>query len=75
MMSLYSKKLHTGITTSKSSMLPLNMLLIFDMHDLNGSLFLKDIFLFLLLARLVHVTLILSFTAIYATIYAIVVWR
>ena len=48
-----------------SSALSINVLLIFDMQDLNGALLLKASYLFLLLALLVPVTLILSFTTIY----------
>ena len=52
MSSLYSRKLYIGITISKSFALSINALLIFDIHDLNGTLFLKTIFLFLLLSLL-----------------------
>ena len=54
------------MTTSRFSALSINVLLIFVMHDLNGALFLKVRFLFLLLVLLVPVTLILLFTTIYA---------
>ena len=43
----------------------MNELLIFDMHDLNGELFLKVSFLFVLLALFVLATLILPFKTIY----------
>ena len=46
---LYSKKLYIGITISRSSALSINVLLIFDMHDLNVALFLKDSFFSLFL--------------------------
>ena len=46
----------------------MNVLLICDMHDMNGELFLKVSFLFLLLALLVHVIPNLPFTAIYASL-------
>ena len=38
------------------------------MYDLNGTLFLNIIFLFPLLALSMHVTLILPFTTIYASL-------
>ena len=41
---------------------------IFDINDLNGALFLKVSFLFLLLLVLAQVTLIIPFTAIYASL-------
>ena len=53
---------------SRSSALSKNVLLIFDMHDLNGKLFLKVSFLFLLLASLLPLTLIPPFTTIYESI-------
>ena len=46
----------------------MNMLLIFNMYDLNGELFLKISFLFLDLASLSPSTVILDFTAIYASL-------
>ena len=46
----------------------MNALLIFDMHDMNGALFLKANFLIFLLALSVPVKLILPFTTIYASL-------
>ena len=43
---------------SISSALSMNVLLIFDMHDVNGALFVKVGFSFLLLASLVPLTVI-----------------
>ena len=37
----YSNRLYIGITISRSSPLSINVLLIFEMHDLNGELFLN----------------------------------
>ena len=48
------------MTISRSSSLSVNVLLIFDIHELNG-VFLKLSFLFLLLALSVSVALILPF--------------
>ena len=53
---------------SRSSALSINMLLIFDVHDLNGALFLKISFLFHALTLLSPVTAILPFTTIYASL-------
>ena len=44
------------------------MLLVFDMHDLNGALFLHVIFLFHLLPSVMPVTLIDPFATIYASL-------
>ena len=44
------------------------MLLIFDMHDITGALFLKDSFFFLMLSILVPATVILHFTTIYVSL-------
>ena len=60
--------LYIGMTISRSCGLSIDLLLIFDMHDLNGALFLKVSFLFLVLALLPPVTIILPFTTIYATL-------
>ena len=57
-----------GITISKSSALFINAQLIFDMHDLNWTLFLKISFLFLVLSSLSPSTIILPFTKIYASL-------
>ena len=43
---------------SRSSALSIILLLIFDIHDPNGALFLKSSFLFLLLSLFVPVTVI-----------------
>ena len=40
-MSLYYKRLYIDITLSRSSALSTNVLLIFDIHYLNGALFLN----------------------------------
>ena len=56
-----------GIAISRSSALFINVLLFFDMHDLNKALFLKISFLFLLLALLVPETIFLPFTTVYAS--------
>ena len=47
-LSLYSNKSYIDIKISRPSALSINTLLIFDIHDLNGSLFLKVSFFFLL---------------------------
>ena len=52
----------------RSSALSTNVLLIFDIHDLNGTLFLKMSFLFILLASLVPLTLMLPYTTTYASL-------
>ena len=57
-----------GNTVLRSPALSINVLLIFDMHDLNGALFLKINFLFLLLASLFPLTVILPFTTIYISL-------
>ena len=44
----------------------LQCVFIFVMHDLNGALFLKSSFLFLMLASLVPLTDIIPFATIYA---------
>ena len=56
------------ITISTSSTLSINLQLIFDMHDLNGAIFLKISFLFFLLVLLVTLTLIYPVTTIYASL-------
>ena len=56
---LYSNRLYIGIAISRSLALSMNMLLVSNMHDLNGALFPKVGFLFLLLSLLVPATLIL----------------
>ena len=61
--------LYISITISRSSALSLNVLLIFDIHELNGALFLKVSFLSTLLTRLLPATLILLFTTIHASLY------
>ena len=53
---------------SRSSALSINVLLIFDMHDLNEALFLKVRFLFLFLALLSPSTVIALFTMIHASL-------
>ena len=57
-----------GNTVLRSPALSINVLLIFDMHDLNGALFLKINFLFLLLASLFPLTVILPFTTKYTSL-------
>ena len=55
-----------GITASKSSVLSMNVLLIFEMQETNGALFLKANFLpYALLFG--FVTVIFPFTTIYAS--------
>ena len=49
----------------------MNVLLIFDMHDLNGALLFTVSYLFFLLALLVPVTLILAFTTIYTSLWSL----
>ena len=56
------------VSHSQSILQSTNVLLIFDIHDLNGALFLKISFLFLLLAWCVPVTVILPFTTIYTSL-------
>ena len=51
-MSLYSSNLKIGIAISRSSAISINVLLIFDILDLNEALFLKTSFLFAWLFRL-----------------------
>ena len=46
----------------------MNLLLIFDMHDINGALFLKTNFIFLSLALTVPETIFSYFTIIYASL-------
>ena len=53
---------------SRSFALSINMLLIFDMHDLNGAILLNVGFLFLLLTGLVPSRVTFSFTTIYASL-------
>ena len=54
-----------------SSAQSLNVLLIFDIDDLKGVIFLNlSFFFFFLLALLVSVTLILPFRTIYASLYS-----
>ena len=57
-----------GIAISRSSALFINVLLVFDMYDLNKALLLNISFLFLLLALLVPETVFLPFTAVYASL-------
>ena len=64
-LSLYCNRLCICITISRSSALSTNVLLIFDMHDLDKALFLKISFLFLVLASLSPLKLILPFKAAY----------
>ena len=49
---------------SRSSALPVNALLIFDMHDLNAAILWKVRFYFLLLASLVPPTITVTFRTI-----------
>ena len=62
-MSLYSNRLCIGITISRSSALPINVLLVFDIHDGHGALFFKISFLF-------PSKVIVPFTTIYASLYS-----
>ena len=57
-----------GIAISRSSALFINVLLVFDMYDLNKALLLNISFLFLLLALLVPETVFLPFTTVYASL-------
>ena len=56
-----------GITTSKSSALSMNILLIFEMHETNGALFLEANFLSYV-SLFGSVTVIFPFTTIYASL-------
>ena len=56
-----------GMTISRSSAMLINELLIFDMHDIKGVLFLKVSFSCLVLGLISHVTVIFPFTTIYAS--------
>ena len=56
------------MTISRFSALPMNVSLIFGIHDLNGALFLEVSFLFLFLELLVSLTAILSFPTTYASL-------
>ena len=56
------------MTMKRSSAFSVYVLLVFDIHDPNSALFLKVSFSFLQSASLVPVTLILSFTTIYASL-------
>ena len=58
---------------SRPSALSINVLLIFDIHDIDGALFLNVSILFTVLARLLPATLIHPFTAIYCHINLILV--
>ena len=59
--------MYIGITTSKSSVLPMDVLLIFEMQETNSALFLKANFLSCtLLSGFVKV--IVPFTTIYASL-------
>ena len=62
-----TNRLYIDITISRFSALSINVLLIFDMHDLNWST-INVSFLFFLLALLVPATVILLFTTIYASL-------
>ena len=53
------------MTIPRSSALSMNVLLIFDMYDLNGILFLKTNFMFLLIPLSVPETVIFPFKTIY----------
>ena len=64
-LSLYSNRLYIYIIISRSSALLINVLLIFDIHDLSGRLFFKIGLLWLALSSLSPSTVILPFTAIY----------
>ena len=65
---IYSNRFYIDMTVPISCILSINLLLIFEMSGLNGILFLKVSFLFLLLATLVLVTIILSLTTIFASL-------
>ena len=67
-MSLYSDRLYIGMIMARSSALSINVLLIFDMRDLNGLIFLNVSFLFLLLTGLVPSTFIIPLRTIYASL-------
>ena len=67
-LSLYSNKLHISVTISRSSVLSTNVLLTFNINDLNGALFLKASYLFLLLLTVASVTLFDPFITIYASL-------
>ena len=56
------------MTISRSSVLSINVLLIFYLHNLSGELFLKACFLFLLLPVIVPVTVILPLTIIHTSL-------
>ena len=55
------------MTISRFSTLPINVLLIFVMHDLNGVLFLNVLFVWSISVSEVALTFILPFTKIYAS--------
>ena len=65
---IFQQIIHKSITISRSFAFSMNVLLIFVMHDLNGALFLKISFSFLLLALSVPVTAITPFTTIYTSL-------
>ena len=64
---LFCEKVMIEWPLSRFSALSKNVLLIFNMRGLNGALFLKVSFLFIMLASLVPLTLILPFTTIYTS--------
>ena len=60
-----------GITTSKSFALLMNVLLIFDMHEVKVVFFLKVNFCYLFcFLSLLHVIVIISLTSIYVSLYS-----
>ena len=63
--SLYSNKLHIGKTISRSFALPISVLLIFVMYNLNGALFLNITSFYSISALTVALTFIPVFTTIY----------
>ena len=67
-MPLYSNRLYIGTTISRSATLSINVLLIFDMHNLTETLLMKVSLLFLQLAVLVPATVILPFATIYPSL-------
>ena len=56
------------MTISRYFSLSMNILLIFDMHDLNETLLSKETFLYLLFALIQPVIVVITFTAIYASL-------